>query len=153
MICITHQNHFLSETYWVMIQYECDHSFGQLCYLILNVGLLSHPLFHNYSCIFCTNIFEYWIRFLITALATIVYLFGSIRGLSHKHSIWKKKYIIRIRKWFKARLYPKWHAPEWDVGLLGGSKSKISKSLLEKWSGASPYPTTMMCAILDIILL
>ena len=28
------------------------------------------------------------------------------------------------------------------MGLLGGSKSKISKSLLEKWSGASPYPTT-----------
>ena len=32
----------------------------------------------------------------------------------------------------KVRLYPKWHTPQWDVGLLGGSKSKISKSLLEK---------------------
>ena len=44
--------------------------------------------------------------------------------------------------WYvKARLYPKWHAPKWDVGLLGGSKTKISKSLLEKWRRASPYPT------------
>jgi len=33
---------------------------------------------------------------------------------------------------FKGRLYPKWHAPYLDVGLLGGSRSKISKSLLEK---------------------
>ena len=26
------------------------------------------------------------------------------------------------------------------MGLLGGSKSKISKSLLEEWRGTSPYP-------------
>ena len=73
-------------------------------------------------------------RILDYFLAKINYTIDKIRQLS-------------LQKYFgsyevKARLYPKWHAPEWDVGLLGGSQSKISKSLLKKWSGTSPYPTT-----------
>ena len=42
--------------------------------------------------------------------------------------------IDKIKLIFKVRLYLKWHAPEWDVALIGGSKSKISNSLLEKLS-------------------
>ena len=35
-------------------------------------------------------------------------------------------FILSLAPFFilKARLYPKWHAQQWDVGLLGGSKNR-----------------------------
>ena len=63
----------------------------------------------------------------------------DLLGLPCFGSIWVHALLI---KQLKARLQTKWHAPQRDAGLPGGSKSKISKCPPEKWSGASPHPTT-----------
>ena len=83
-------------------------------------------------------------------LLLILYLVSLNKSVTHRYpldrTLWSKE--LSWLKYnsdplpFKARLYLKWHAPLWDVALIGRSKSKISNSLLEKWSGASPNLTT-----------
>ena len=55
-----------------------------------------------------------------------------------------KKFVVNktsnLLSILKARSYPKWHAPLWDVGLLGGSKSKISSLCSKNDAAQAPTP-------------